>query len=50
MGGHVLWEDMSCRSECLQNGITFRMMCLTGMHILQEDRSYLRVCLIGGHI
>ena len=40
---------MSCRIACLQDGIYFRMMCLTGIHVLQEDRFYLRVCLIGGH-
>ena len=42
MGGHV------CRSARLQGGISFTMMCLTGMHVLQENRSYLRVYLIGG--
>ena len=26
------------------------MVCLTGRHVLQEDRSYLRVCLTGGYI
>ena len=58
VGGHVLWEDMyygrtcimgglSCRSACLKGAISFRMMCLTGIHVLQEDRSYLRVCFVG---
>ena len=49
-GVHVLQECMSCRSACLQDGISLKMMCLTGMHFLQEDTSYLRVCLIGGHV
>ena len=35
---------------CLQGDISFRMMCLTGMYAFQEDMSYLRVCLIGGHV
>ena len=55
VGGHLLWEDMSCHSACLQDGIIFRMMCLTGMHVLQEDMSYLRYscrrsCLTGVHV
>ena len=50
VGGHVLWEDMSSSSACLQNGIFFKMMCLTGMHVLQIDMSHLRICLVGGHV
>ena len=43
MEGHVF------RSACLQDGISIRMMCLAGVHVLQ-DRSYLRISLIGGHV
>ena len=50
IGGHVLWEDNSCMSACLQGAISVRMMCLTGIHVLWEDRSYLRVCPIGDHV
>ena len=50
VGEHVLLENMSFRSACLQDGISHRMMCLTERHFLLEDRSYLRVCLIGGHV
>ena len=43
-------EDMSCRSVCLQDDISFRMMCPTGTHVLWKNWSYLRVCLIGGFV
>ena len=49
VGGHVLWEVMSYRSACIQDGISYRMIFLRGRHILQEDRSYWCVCIIGGH-
>ena len=26
VGGHVLWENMSCRSTCLQGGIFFSVV------------------------
>ena len=53
--GYILCEDMSCRSACLQDGITYRMMCFTGGHVLYEDRFYLRMsfrraCLTGRHV
>ena len=36
VGGHVLWEDMSCRGACLHDGLSFRMMCHTGMHVYRR--------------
>ena len=66
IGGHVLWEDVPCKSVIFQDGISYRICltggqvllevmsyrraCLTERHILQEDRLYWRVCLIGGHV
>ena len=41
---------MSCLNACLHNGIYSRRMCLTGRPALQENRSYLRLCLIEGHV
>ena len=44
IGGYVL-------QECMSSGWhIFRMMGPTGVHVLQEDWSYLRVGLIGGHV
>ena len=39
MGEHVL-------QECMSSGWhIFKDVCLTGMHFLQEDTPYLRICL-----
>ena len=60
----LLWEDMSCRSACLQDGISFRMMggqvllegtsyrrsCLTGVHVLQEYMFYRSICFTGVYV
>ena len=39
---------MSCMSTCLKDCLSYRTMCDTGMHVSMEDRSYMRVCLMGG--
>ena len=40
---------MSYWSTFLQGCLSYRMICPTGRHVLQEDRSYWCVCIIEGH-
>ena len=37
-------------STCLQDGISYKMLCFTERHVLLEVMSYLRVGIIGGHV
>ena len=44
VGSHVLW------SACLQDGISYNMLCFTRRHVLMEDMFLLRVCYSGTHV
>ena len=35
---------------CLQDGISYNMLCFTERHVLLEVMFYLRVTIIGGHV
>ena len=59
-GRHILLEGMSNRRSCLTgvyvlqeyvftDGISYSMICHRGRHVLQVDRSYWCVHIIGGH-
>ena len=37
-------------NACLQDGISYNMLCFTGRHVLLEIMFFLRVCIIGGHV
>ncbi len=37
-------------SACLQDGISYNMLCFTERHVLLEVMFYLRVGIIGGHV
>ena len=41
---------MYWRSACLQDGISYNMLCFTERYALLEVMFYLRVCIIGGHV
>ena len=50
MGSHVLVECMSLGLTgvlVLHEGISYRMICCTGGHLLYEDTSYMRINLTG---
>ena len=36
-------------SACLQDGISYNILCFAGRHVLLEGMFFLRVCIIGGH-
>ena len=42
-------KGKSCRSACLQNGISFRMMSYWNAYFT-GGKVLLEVCLIGGHV
>ena len=66
MGGHVFLECMSFRmtclmrayvwkvmcwwTACLQDGISYDMLCFIGRHFLLDNLFHLSVCIIGGHV
>ena len=37
-------------SACLQDGISYNMLCSTVTHVLLEVMFYLSICIIGGHV
>ena len=41
---------MSCRSACVQDGISYRMTYFIGGQVLLEGISNRRLCLIGEHV
>ena len=48
--GNVLWEVMYWWSACLQDGISYNMLCFTKRPVLQEVMFYFRVDIVGGHV
>ena len=48
--GNVLWEFMYWWSACLQDGISYNLLCFIERYVLVGVMFYFRVYIIGGHV
>ena len=47
---NCLIDVMYWWSACLQDGLSYDMLCFTERHVLLEVMFYLGVCIIGRHV